>query len=67
MGANRNQNWDDLLDQLKNGQIPRDQIGSAIVKLGKPFASAIIIAAKDTVALYRTMPIAGFDTRRCGS
>jgi hypothetical protein len=52
MGANRNQNWDDLLDQLKNGQIPHDQIGSTIVKLGKPFASARIIAAKDTVALY---------------
>ena len=52
MGANRNLNWDDLLDQLKNGQIPHDQIGSTIVKLGKPFVSARIIAAKDTVALY---------------
>jgi len=52
MGANQNQNWDDLLDQLKNGQIPHDQVGSTIVKLGKPFASARIIAAKDTIALY---------------
>jgi HEAT repeats len=52
MRANPRQSWDDVLDQLKNGRIPVEQIGPAIVKLGKPFKSARILAAKDTVALY---------------
>jgi hypothetical protein len=52
MRANPSQSWDDVLDQLKNGRIPLEQIGPAIVKLGKPFEPARILAAKDTVALY---------------
>jgi hypothetical protein len=48
----RDQKWEDVLDRLKRGQIPPDQIGHAIVKLGKPFDHARVLAAKDTVALY---------------
>jgi HEAT repeats len=44
--------WEDVLNGLKSGQIPPEQIGHAIVKLGKPFDGARILAAKDTVALY---------------
>lgn len=47
-----NQRWEDVLERLKNRQIPPEQIGHAIVKLGKPFDRARILAAKDTVALY---------------
>ena len=47
-----NQKWEDVLDRLKRGQIPPDQIGHAIVKIGKPFDQARILAAKNTVALY---------------
>jgi len=48
----RNQTWEDVLDRLKRGQVPPDQIGRAIVRVGKPFDQAKILAAKDTVALY---------------
>lgn len=48
----QNQRWEDVLGQLKNHQIPPEQIGHAIVKLGKPFDKERILAAKDTVALY---------------
>lgn len=48
----RDQRWEDVLDRLKRGQIPPDQIGHAIVKLGKPFDQTRIRAAKDTVAPY---------------
>ncbi|HMK22100.1 MAG TPA: HEAT repeat domain-containing protein [Terriglobales bacterium] len=37
---------------MKRGQIPVDQIGHAIEKIGKPFDQAKILAAKDTVAPY---------------
>lgn len=46
------QKWEDVLDRLKRGQIPPEDIGHAIVKIGKPFDQARILAAKDTVALY---------------
>jgi hypothetical protein len=48
----RNQKWEEVLDRLKRGQIPPDQIGHAIVKIGKPFDHARILAAKNTVARY---------------
>ena len=44
--------WEDLLERLKKREIPADQIGHAIVKLGKPFDQARILAAKNTVAYY---------------
>ena len=46
------QRWEDVLERLKTRQIPSEQIGHAIVKLGKPFDSTRILAAKSTVALY---------------
>jgi hypothetical protein len=46
------QRWEDVLERLKNHQIPPEQISHAIVNLGKPFDRARILAAKDTVALY---------------
>jgi hypothetical protein len=46
------QNWEDVLERLKNRQIPLEQIGHAIVKLGKPFDRTRILTAKDTVAVY---------------
>lgn len=48
----RDQKWEDVLGRLKRGQIPSDQIGHAIVRLGKPFDQARVLAAKETVALY---------------
>jgi hypothetical protein len=45
-------NWNQLLEKLKNGEIPPQEIGSAIVKLGKPFDRGRILAAKDVVAAY---------------
>ena len=48
----RDDRWEDTLERLKKRQIPPEQIGPAIVKLGKPFDQARILAAKDTVALY---------------
>ena len=48
----RNQRSEDVLAELKDGRIPADQIGHAIVKIGKPFDQTRIHAAKDTVALY---------------
>jgi HEAT repeat protein len=48
----RNQTWEDVRHRLKNREIPTEEIGSAIVKLGKPFDRTKILAAKDTVALY---------------
>src|SRR5712671_2096903 len=44
--------WNELLEKLKNQQIPSPEIGSAIVKLGKPFDKGRILAAKDVVASY---------------
>jgi hypothetical protein len=44
--------WNELLDRLKAEQIPSQEIGSAIVKLGKPFNKERILAAKDVVAAY---------------
>jgi hypothetical protein len=46
------QRWEDVLERLKTRQIPSEQIGHAIVKLGKPFDRTRILAAKSTVALY---------------
>ena len=48
----RDRSWEDLLQQLQDGQVPSDQIGHAIVELGKPFDKAKILAAKDAVAFY---------------
>jgi hypothetical protein len=48
----RNQSWEDVFYRLKNGQIPDEEIGRAIVKLGKPFDQERILAAKDTVAHF---------------
>jgi len=46
----KDEKWQDLLERLKNRQIPADQIGHAIVNLGKPFDRAKMLASKDTVA-----------------
>jgi HEAT repeat protein len=46
------QKWEDVLERLKNRQIPPERIGSAIVRLGKPFDRARILAAKEAVAPY---------------
>ncbi|HWZ46192.1 MAG TPA: HEAT repeat domain-containing protein [Candidatus Saccharimonadales bacterium] len=48
----RTRNWNELLEKLKAEQIPSHEIGSAIVKLGKPFDQERILAAKDVVAAY---------------
>jgi hypothetical protein len=45
------QGWEEVLERLKNRRIPRNEIAHAIVRLGKPFDQARILAAKDTVAL----------------
>jgi HEAT repeat protein len=44
--------WDQLLEALTNKAIPTEEIGSAIVKLGKPFNKNRILTAKDIVAQY---------------
>jgi hypothetical protein len=48
----RTRSWNELLEKLKAAQIPSREIGSAIVKLGKPFDQERILAAKDVVAGY---------------
>lgn len=44
--------WNELLEKLRNKEIPAKEIGSAIVKLGKPFDQKRILVAKDVVAPY---------------
>ena len=48
----RTRKWNDLLEKLRNKELPTQEIGSAIVKLGKPFDPEKILAAKDVVAAY---------------
>lgn len=48
----KNKTWESVLEQLRDRQIPPEHIGSAIVRLGKPFDEARIHAAKDAVASY---------------
>jgi hypothetical protein len=48
----RGRNWNDRLEKLRNNKVPPQEIGSAIVKLGKPFDQERILAAKDVVATY---------------
>src|SRR5258708_16121382 len=48
----RKHEWNDLLEKLKNKELPSSKIGPAIVKLGKPFDEKKILAAKDVVAGY---------------
>jgi hypothetical protein len=47
-----NQEWEILLRKLSAGEIPASEIGSAIVRLSKPFDSQRVAAAKDTVLLH---------------
>ena len=51
-GLFRTRNWNKLLEKLRKNEIPPQEIGSAIVKLGKPFDQKKILAAKDVVAAY---------------
>jgi hypothetical protein len=44
--------WNELLVKLRNQEVPSPDIGSAIVKLGKPFDKDRILEAKDVVARY---------------
>ncbi|HWZ46290.1 MAG TPA: HEAT repeat domain-containing protein [Candidatus Saccharimonadales bacterium] len=48
----RKRKWNELLEKLRNKEIPVKEIGSAIVKLGKPFDKEKILAAKDVIAGY---------------
>ncbi len=54
IGSSRSETkaWNELLAKLKNKEIPTDQIGHTIVKLGKPFAQWKIQKAKTVVASY---------------
>jgi HEAT repeat protein len=47
-----NQEWNDLLEKLRGERIPTEGIGSAIVRLGKPFDRERIQLARDVVARY---------------
>jgi len=48
----RRSKWNELLDKLKRGEICSAELGSAIVRLGKPFNKDNILAAKDVIATY---------------
>ncbi|HKW15982.1 MAG TPA: HEAT repeat domain-containing protein [Terriglobales bacterium] len=50
------QSWESVLDQLKHHLLTHEDIGSAIVRLGKPFDCAKILAAKEIVAAYLNDP-----------
>jgi HEAT repeat protein len=52
----QNQPWQSVLEQLKSRTVPKQEVGSAIVRLGKPFDRARILAAKDVVAAYLNDP-----------
>lgn len=47
-----NRKWKKLLEELRNRELPPKEIGSAIVKLGKPLRQKRILAAKDVIAPY---------------
>jgi HEAT repeat protein len=44
--------WNELLEKLRSRGIPSQEIGRAIVKLGKPFDRQRILSAKDVIASY---------------
>src|SRR5260370_18784441 len=48
----RKRKWHEVLEKLRNKEIPTKEIGPAIVKLGKPFDPEKILTAKDVVATY---------------
>jgi HEAT repeat protein len=48
----RRREWRDTLQQLERGEVLPNEIGHAIVVLGKPFNRENILTAKDVVAKY---------------
>ena len=48
--------WDEVLEKLKAQKFPTDEIGPAIVKLGKPYNEKRILRAKNVVAAYLKHP-----------
>ena len=51
-----NLSWEDIYSLLRGQELPPDQVGPAIVHLGKPFNADRINRAKDVVARYLKDP-----------